>query len=220
MDSAEEALDYNSMDHGEVNRIFAADLLAAGEKGDSPHLPERPEGCFAQMGTVPFFASEILDLGTGTALIPIEICRQAPDDRLLAVDAAEHMLALGRQNVEKAGLTGRIRLERVDAKRLPYGDGQFAAVISNSIVHHLSDPGTAINEAWRVAAPGRAHFFPRLVPSRERNGDSAAWSKPTRPAQTGASSRCLPIHLRGAQRRRSARINCTAWRAARNSPRK
>jgi len=25
------------------------------EKGDSPHLPERPEGCFAQMGTVPFF---------------------------------------------------------------------------------------------------------------------------------------------------------------------
>ena len=30
--------------------------LAAG-KGDSPHLPERPEGCFAQMGTVPFFRS-------------------------------------------------------------------------------------------------------------------------------------------------------------------
>jgi hypothetical protein len=25
------------------------------EQGDSPHLPERPEGCFAQMGTVPFF---------------------------------------------------------------------------------------------------------------------------------------------------------------------
>ncbi len=25
------------------------------EKGDSPHLPERPEGCFAQMGTVRFF---------------------------------------------------------------------------------------------------------------------------------------------------------------------
>ena len=24
------------------------------EKGDSPHLPERPEGCYAQMGTVPF----------------------------------------------------------------------------------------------------------------------------------------------------------------------
>jgi aspartyl-tRNA(Asn)/glutamyl-tRNA(Gln) amidotransferase subunit A len=28
----------------------------AGGKGDSPHLPERPEGCLAQMGTVPFSA--------------------------------------------------------------------------------------------------------------------------------------------------------------------
>jgi adenosylmethionine-8-amino-7-oxononanoate aminotransferase len=34
-------------------------VLGAGrsvrKKGDSPHLPERPEGCLAQMGTVPFF---------------------------------------------------------------------------------------------------------------------------------------------------------------------
>ena len=138
MDSAEEALDYNSMDHGEVNRLFAADLLAAGLAAE--------EG-------------EILDLGTGTALIPIELCRRVPNARVLAVDVAEHMLALGRQNVEKAGLTGRIRLERVDAKRLPYRDGQFAAVISNSIIHHLSNPQVAINEAWRVTASGGLVFF-------------------------------------------------------------
>jgi hypothetical protein len=31
-----------------------------GEKGDSPHLPERPEGFFAQMGTVPFFPPQDL----------------------------------------------------------------------------------------------------------------------------------------------------------------
>ncbi len=141
MDSPEEARDYDSMDHGEVNRIFAADLLAALEKG------------------APFFTSEILDLGTGTALIPIEICRRVLNARLLAVDAAQHMLALARRNVEKAGLADRIRLERVDAKRLPYRDGQFAAVISNSIIHHLSDPGVAINEAWRVTAPGGLIFF-------------------------------------------------------------
>ena len=138
MDSAEEALDYNSMDHGEVNRIFVADLLAAGLAAED---------------------GEILDLGTGTALIPIELCRRVPNARVLAVDVAEHMLALGRQNVEKAGLADRIRLEQVDAKRLPYRDGQFATVISNSIIHHLSDPGAAINEAWRVTASGGLIFF-------------------------------------------------------------
>ena len=30
-------------------------LNERAEKGDSPYLPGRPEGCFAQMGTVPFF---------------------------------------------------------------------------------------------------------------------------------------------------------------------
>jgi ABC-type phosphate transport system ATPase subunit len=30
-------------------------LIAEREKGDSPHLPERPGECLAQMGTVPFF---------------------------------------------------------------------------------------------------------------------------------------------------------------------
>jgi hypothetical protein len=30
------------------------------EKGDSPHLPERPAGCSAQMGTVPFFRPTFL----------------------------------------------------------------------------------------------------------------------------------------------------------------
>jgi tetratricopeptide (TPR) repeat protein len=30
-------------------------VLLRTEKGDSPHLPERPKGCFAQTGTVPFF---------------------------------------------------------------------------------------------------------------------------------------------------------------------
>ena len=33
---------------------------AASIKRDSPHLPERPGGCFAQMGTVPFFPACLL----------------------------------------------------------------------------------------------------------------------------------------------------------------
>ncbi len=39
-----------------TNGRDAADRIRQ-EKGDSPHLPERPEGSFAQMGTVPFFRS-------------------------------------------------------------------------------------------------------------------------------------------------------------------
>ena len=34
---------------------------AAAKKGDIPHLSERPEGCLAQMGTVPFSRARLLD---------------------------------------------------------------------------------------------------------------------------------------------------------------
>jgi two-component system chemotaxis sensor kinase CheA len=40
---------------GGVLRASVEPLAAQPEKGDSPHLPERPGGCVAQMGTVPFF---------------------------------------------------------------------------------------------------------------------------------------------------------------------
>jgi len=44
-------------------------------------------------------------------------------------------------------------LERQDAKHLPYPDRSFAAVISNSIVHHIPEPGKVLAEMVRVTKP-------------------------------------------------------------------
>ena len=140
MDTPAEAVDYDSMDHREVNRTFVADLAAAGPA----------EG-------------EILDLGTGTALIPIELCRQDPTARVLGVDVAANMLEVARRNVRRAGLADRIRLQRIDAKRLPFAEGTFATVISNSIVHHVPQPRDVLREAWRVATPGGLLFLRDLL---------------------------------------------------------
>jgi ubiquinone/menaquinone biosynthesis C-methylase UbiE len=133
MDSAEEARDYDAMDHDAVNRVFVADFLAVWD-GSNP----------------------VLDVGAGTAQIPIELCRQSTSAIVTCVDLAEHMLAIGRDNVERAGLHDRIRLERCDAKRLPHTTGAFGAVISNSIVHHIPEPAEALAEMVRVTAPGGA----------------------------------------------------------------
>jgi ubiquinone/menaquinone biosynthesis C-methylase UbiE len=135
MDSVEEASDYDAMDHREVNRRFVADLLAAWQPAESA-------------------VGEVLDLGTGTAQIPIELGRQCAAARVVAVDLAETMLARAAQNVLAAGLSDRITLERVDGKRLPYATGRFAVVMSNSIVHHIPVPATVLAEAVRVTAPG------------------------------------------------------------------
>src|SRR5205807_9086181 len=61
---------------------------------------------------------------------------------------------VGRANVRRAGFEGRITLELIDAKRLPYPTGSFRALISNSIVHHIPEPAKVIAEMVRVLEPG------------------------------------------------------------------
>lgn len=140
MDTAELALAYNDMDHEEVNRRFVDDLLAVGDWGP-----------------------DILDLGTGTALIPVELCRRVDDCRLMAADAAIHMLDMARLNIEIAGLIDRIQLDHVDAKKLHYADAYFDVVISNSLIHHIAEPLGVLREAVRVLRPGGLLFFRDLV---------------------------------------------------------
>jgi ubiquinone/menaquinone biosynthesis C-methylase UbiE len=145
MDTPEEALAYDAMDHSQVNRIFVDDLLAA----------------FAARGLPA--EGEMLDLGTGTALIPVELCRRTADVRVMALDLSLSMLDLARLNVGAAGMQDRIRLVNEDAKALPYEDDRFAAVISNSIVHHIPQPAGVLAEAWRALRPGGLMFVRDLL---------------------------------------------------------
>ncbi len=150
MDTAEEAIDYDAMDHDEVNRRFCDDLLAFEPD------PER-----------------VVDVGTGTARIPVVLCTEHPRCTVVATDLADHMLDLARRNVAAAGLGDRIRLVKVDAKGSGLQAHAFDAVISNSIVHHIPEPRRAFEEMVRLLAPGGALFVRDL----ERPADEAAVAK-------------------------------------------
>jgi ubiquinone/menaquinone biosynthesis C-methylase UbiE len=143
MDSASEAHDYDTMDHSQVNQVFVADLLA--------FLSLRGE------------ALSVLDVGTGTAQIPIALCQKYPKVNIIAIDMAQHMLTVGQANVERAGFKDRIRLQLCDAKRMPFGDATFDCVMSNSIVHHIPEPATVFAEMARVVKPGGALFIRDLL---------------------------------------------------------
>jgi ubiquinone/menaquinone biosynthesis C-methylase UbiE len=140
MDSAAEAADYDAMDHRQVNRQFVLDFLAQ----------QPPQG-------------EVLDVGTGTAQIPLELCRQRPGSRILAIDLSQHMLDFAQRNVNRAGLERQIQLALVDGKQLPYSAGRFAAVISNSIVHHIPEPAAVLEELVRVVVPDGLIFVRDLL---------------------------------------------------------
>jgi ubiquinone/menaquinone biosynthesis C-methylase UbiE len=140
MDSETEARDYDAMDHREVNATFCVDLLAVRSE------PRR-----------------VLDAGTGTALIAIELCRRAGEATVEAIDRAGPMLALGRTNVQRAGMEGRIRLAMLDATDTGRADGDFDTVMSNSLAHHIPDPRTLFAELWRLVGEGGLLFVRDLA---------------------------------------------------------
>lgn len=150
MDTAAEAVDYDAMDHSEVNRRFADDVLAAWDAADCATARDEKK-------------ISVLDVGTGTAQIPIEICRRRDTFQITGIDLAAHMLQLGQRNVLQAGFKHLIRLEQIDAKKLPFAAGSFAAVISNSIVHHIPEPIHVFREMARVLQPGGLLFVRDLL---------------------------------------------------------
>lgn len=127
MDTMEDALEYDAMDFTEVNTSFAERAAVL--------LP--PEGI-------------VLDLGTGSARIPILILERNPKLKIIAVDLSENMLKVGKLNVDKNNFSSNIKLEIVDAKKLPYPDNYFDAVVSNSLMHHIPDPLPVLKEINRV----------------------------------------------------------------------
>jgi ubiquinone/menaquinone biosynthesis C-methylase UbiE len=134
MDTERDAVEYDSMDFSEANLAFA---LRAAELAPA--------------------SGRVLDLGTGTARIPILFLQHAGAGiQVHATDLSTEMLKIGRRNAAQAGYSGRIMLSVADAKDLPFTDGEFLMVMSNSLVHHIPDPQRAFHELARVLLPGGA----------------------------------------------------------------
>jgi ubiquinone/menaquinone biosynthesis C-methylase UbiE len=150
MGTAVEARDYDAMDHTAVNRAFVTDFLIFVETLGPSQDRGKPLG-------------HILDVGTGTAQIPIELCNRGVFCQVTAIDLSEEMLRVGRENLWRTGLENRIHLHRWDAKHMPCAPNRFDAVISNSIAHHIPDPAAVFAEMMRVVKPGGILFVRDLL---------------------------------------------------------
>ncbi|MFQ4144092.1 class I SAM-dependent methyltransferase [Chlorogloeopsis sp. ULAP02] len=137
MDCLEEAIEYDEMNFTEVNTAFAEEAIALAPPEDAL----------------------VLDAGTGTGRIPILMCQMRSQWQIIAIDLAKNMLEIASRHIEQAGLQSQIRLELIDAKHLPYADGQFDLIVSNSLVHHLPDPLSFFSEIKRVLKPNGGIFL-------------------------------------------------------------
>lgn len=171
-DTHEEASDYDAMDHSSVNARFCEDFLLL-----APDV------------------TRVLDVGTGTALIPIELCRRSPAAHVVAIDLSAEMLALGATRVKDAAFADRVTLDRLDAKHTGLASGSFTAVVSNSIVYHIPEPRDALRGRVRLLAAGGVLFVRDLLrPADAETRDALADTyapEPRDPSAPAAAS-----HLR------------------------
>ena len=87
----------------------------------------------------------LLDLGTGSADIPIQVVKwgtqRGLDIRVTAVDAHPATLAVAREDVETSGMAGCITLVQSDATQAltQFGAMSFDFVHAGMFLHHLTD---------------------------------------------------------------------------------
>ena len=90
----------------------------------------------------------VLDVGTGTGVLLMEMGSRRPDLRLTGVDLSADMVAVAAKN-----LHDRASIRVADAADLPFDDAVFDLVVSTFSLHHWSDPDAAGDELRRVLAP-------------------------------------------------------------------
>jgi arsenite methyltransferase len=97
--------------------------------------------------------SYVLDVGCGAGVTPCFIAKKH-GCRVAGVDILEGMITRSRERAEREGVADRVEFRQADAQALPFDDGLFDAVITESVTAFPADKQKAVNEYARVAKPG------------------------------------------------------------------
>ena len=131
-----------------VQRIPEPELMTGPEQAKAYAEADFSESNLLFVGLFqeqfPDFASgSFVDFGCGPADIPIRLARQYPHCSVIALDGSRAMLDLAQHAVNQSGYRGRIQLQQAllgNPENLAIEKASAHAVISNSLLHHMSDP--------------------------------------------------------------------------------
>lgn len=102
-------------------------------------------------------SARIVDVGTGTGTVALELVERYPHITVTGVDASAGMLDEARRQagVRLDGPAGqRLSFVRGEAAELPFDAGAFDAAVSSFVFQLVPDRFAALREAHRVLRPG------------------------------------------------------------------
>jgi len=96
----------------------------------------------------------VLDLGSGGGIdVLLSARRVGPTGRVYGLDMTDEMLALARENQQKAGVTN-VEFLKGTIERIPLPANSVDVIISNCVINLSSDKDAVLREAFRVLRPG------------------------------------------------------------------
>lgn len=102
----------------------------------------------------PLAPKQILDVATGTADVALMTYKYLQPDHITGIDISNGMLEVGRQKVNKLGLTNFITLQQADSEALPFPDNHFDAITVAFGVRNFERLKVGLAEMLRVLKPG------------------------------------------------------------------
>ena len=98
--------------------------------------------------------AQVLDVATGTADLALTIHKRLHPAHITGVDISEGMLAIGRQKIEKKGLTQQISLIHGDSEALPFDEQTFDAVTVAFGARNFEHLERGLSDIFRVLKTG------------------------------------------------------------------
>jgi ubiquinone/menaquinone biosynthesis C-methylase UbiE len=95
---------------------------------------------------------DVLELGSGSGAMAVELLDRYPSIRLTATDVDPAMRAAATHRLARYG--DRVNVQAADATSLPFEDASFDAVVSFIMLHHVIDWERALAEIARVLRSG------------------------------------------------------------------
>jgi arsenite methyltransferase len=96
----------------------------------------------------------VLDLGSGGGIdVLLSAKRVGPAGKVYGLDMTDEMLALARDNQQKAGVTN-VEFLKGTIEAIPLPDNSVDVIISNCVINLSSDKDAVFREAFRVLKPG------------------------------------------------------------------
>ena len=114
----------------------------------------KPERALAQQIADSIDAGVLVDIGSGTGFLAIEIAQRVPRLKVYGIDLSKAMVKIARGRAQTAKVNN-VQFEFCNAAELPFKNGSIDFIVSTGSLHHWKQPVKVFNECHRVLKQGK-----------------------------------------------------------------